>query len=64
MLQKYATNMLRTIVRYEHAVNVWYGPDDIRRLDPVSSRHLSGADGAWHTARTLADGAWVHWLER
>ena len=61
--QKYTTNMLRTIVRYEH-VSVWYGPDDIRTLDPGSSRHLSGADGAWHTARMLAEDAWVHWLER
>ena len=55
--------MLRTIVRYEH-VSVWYGPDNIRTLDPGSSRHLSGANGAGHTARTLADVAWVHWLER
>ena len=44
-------------------MDVWYGPDEIRTLDQGSSWHLSGADGAWHTARMLAGGAWVHWLD-
>ena len=41
---------------------VW--TDDIRTLNQGSSWNLSGADGAWHTARMLAGGVWVHWLER
>ena len=52
-----------TVVSYEHAVNVWYGLDNIRTLDPGSSQYLSGAVGMWHIARMLAEGAWVHWLE-
>ena len=42
-------------------MDVWYGPDDIRTLEQGSSGHLSRTDGAWHTARMLAGGAWVHW---
>ena len=50
-------------------MEVWYGPDQLRTLDPGSSRHLSSADGMWlivrtlaaealHVARMLADDVW------
>ena len=51
-------------VRSKHAVEVYYRPKKLCTLDQGSGRHLSGADIAWHTARMLAGGAWVHWLRR
>ena len=60
------SNVQHSVIRvcYNHAVKVWYGPDELSTLDPGSSRHLSRVDGAWYTAKTLAGGAWVHWLGR
>ena len=46
----------------KYAVEVWYRLDKLHTLDLEPSRHPSGAHDAWHTARMLAGGVWVHWL--
>ena len=56
------SDIQQSIIRvcYKHAVEAWYGSDELSALDLGSIRHLRRADSAWHTDRMLAGGAWVH----